>query len=182
MTTKDLDALDTALARLRHTKLLCLSFTTILENFTTFGPTSKRRILQKMPEDALSPWQLYRVDPFKVTLIYFALHRRIARALAIPGYPIQFVPIDTSNRRSACIIVTDTVPTNEHRVICVCVWDSLTYVAVWAAESVRREYFQSALASALCGNPEDLRIGSYGTLEVAYAEARQDAMAPRAPS
>ncbi|KAL1481607.1 hypothetical protein MTO96_034352 [Rhipicephalus appendiculatus] len=118
-----------------------------------------------------------------MTLIYFALHRRVARALAIPGYPIEFVPIATSTRRYACIIVTDIVPTIEHRVMCVCVWRNLAYAAVWAAESVEREYLHAGLASALCGNPEELRLGSYETLEDAYEAACQNEWShPEAPS
>ncbi|KAL1481604.1 hypothetical protein MTO96_034349 [Rhipicephalus appendiculatus] len=200
MTARDLDALVTALRRLNCGQLKDLSTTTILDNFSFFGSSTKERIIEQVraylegisplssrlhyvgvlycwlaaPEDALSPWELYRVNPFKVTLIYFALHRRIARELGMQGYPQAFVPIAAPSRRYACVIVPDMAPTNEHCVICVCVWNSLSYVAVWAAELVGREHLRSALASALCGNPEDFRVGSFETLERAYLGAHLD--------
>ncbi|KAL1473173.1 hypothetical protein MTO96_022448 [Rhipicephalus appendiculatus] len=208
MTTRDLDALITALSRLNYVQLRHLCTTNMLDNFSIVGTSTKERILSQVLANlegisplsdrllcvgglycgiaalgnALSPWELYRVNPFKVNLIFFALHRRVARALAIPGYPIAFLPVATSRRRYACIIVPDIVPTTEHCVICLCVWNGLSHLAVWTAESVGREYLRSALASALCGDPEELRIGSYGTLESAYVAARYPAIDRQSPS
>ncbi|KAL1481605.1 hypothetical protein MTO96_034350 [Rhipicephalus appendiculatus] len=208
MTARDLDALITALRRLDYTKLRYLSATTLLDNFSITGRSTREEILHQVranleevsplscrlynagrlycwlaaPEDALSPWEVYRVNPLKVTLTCFAVHRHISRELGIQGYPQAFVPIATPSRRYACIIVPQTVPTSEHFVTCVCVWDSLNYVAVWAADSVVKGHLRSALASALCGNPDELRMGSYETLESAHMAARYNAMDRQAPS
>ncbi|KAL3244117.1 hypothetical protein MRX96_047275 [Rhipicephalus microplus] len=62
----------------------------------------------------------------------------------------------TPSLHYACIIVPDSFPTVENCVICVCVWDSLSYVAAWASKSVGSEYLRLALASAFCGNPDSL--------------------------
>ncbi|KAL1481603.1 hypothetical protein MTO96_034348 [Rhipicephalus appendiculatus] len=85
----------------------------ILDNFSVIGRTTKERIIDQVrailqgisplshrlhyvggiycwlaaPEDVLSPWELYRANPFNVNMTDFGLHRRIARELGIQGLP-----------------------------------------------------------------------------------------------
>lgn len=115
---------------------------------------------------------MYLVDPAKVNLSHFELRSRIASQLTVPEGPQVLVPMATPSLHYACIIVPDSFPTAEQCVICVCVWDSLSYVAVRASKSVGSEYLRLALASAFCGDPDSLWKGSFESLTNAYLAAR----------
>lgn len=208
MTLRDLNALTRALSRVDYWEIHRMSNARILDNFSILGMPTKQEMIDRVrahlqaihvpthrlqllaaaycwlagPSDVLSPWELYRLDSLNVNLTDFDLHERIGRELGIQGCPEAFVSRAEASRRYACIVVPDIVPTIEHCVICVCVWNSLTYVAVWASESVGREHLRSALATALCGNLENMRIGSFETLSKAYIAARCNEVAKQAKS
>lgn len=205
MTARDLHALATSLNRAPYGLLVRLKSVRTLEPFNLVGSTNQQivnellinleriaLVSQRLPfvgrlycwlakQDLLLSWEVYRVDPFNVTLIYFALHNRIARALDDSGGSVSFVPLITLRARYGCIMIPGMVPTEEHRVVCLCVWHNRHFVAVWAAESVGRVYLRSALASALCGNPDELRIGSFQTLSNAYGAVWHSALDQQAP-
>ncbi|KAL1423974.1 hypothetical protein MTO96_020656 [Rhipicephalus appendiculatus] len=192
MTARDLSAFATALSRAPSGLLVRLKRVRRLESFNLVGSTNQQIIdellsnlerislvSQRLPfvaklycwiarQDLLLSWEVYRVNPFDVTLIYFAPHRRIARALDVASGSVTFVPVITLRARYACIMIPGMEPAAEHRIVCLCVWNNRPFVAVWAAESVGRAHLHSALASALCGNPDELRVGSFDSLLSAY--------------
>ncbi|KAL3244119.1 hypothetical protein MRX96_047277 [Rhipicephalus microplus] len=198
MTSRDLDALVTVLRKLDCCQLQGLATAGMLENITIAGMTTNEQIIEQVRtelqeissmagrlhclarlycwigglKDVLSPWNLYRIKPFNVNVMQFNLHRRIALELAMPGHPLVFVPEAAGRHRYACIIVGDTLNTSEHYVVCVCIWNHLRFVAVWASESVARERLRCALASALGGSTEYLWAGSFETLRQAYVVTR----------
>ncbi|KAL1482983.1 hypothetical protein MTO96_050278 [Rhipicephalus appendiculatus] len=192
MTARDLSALAAALSRAPSGLLVRLKSVRRLESFNLVGSTNQQIIdellsslerislvSQRLPfvaklfcwiarQDLLLSWEVYRVNPFDVTLIYFAPHRRIARALDVATGSVTFVPVITLRARYACIMIPGVEPAAEHRIVCLCVWNNRPFVAVWAAESVGRAHLHSALASAFCGNPDKLRVGSFDSLLSAY--------------
>ncbi|KAL1474172.1 hypothetical protein MTO96_038178 [Rhipicephalus appendiculatus] len=196
MTARDLSAFATALSRAPSGLLVRLKRVRRLESFNLVGSTNQQIIdellsnlerislvSQRLPfvaklycwiarQDLLLSWEVYRVNPFDVTLIYFAPHRRIARALDVASGSVTFVPVITLRARYACIMIPGMEPAAEHRIVCLCVWNNRPFVAVWAAESVGRAHLHSALASALCGNPDELRVGTVAWMVLGYSILR----------
>ncbi|KAH6923207.1 hypothetical protein HPB50_024870 [Hyalomma asiaticum] len=125
-------------------------------------------------KNILFPWHVYRVNPCKAQLSYFALHRNIARALCVRGSPFKFVTFHSSSARYACIMLPDFTPATQHEVVCVCVWRRLNYVAVWAAQLMDPECLPSALAKVFGRNLGEISIGSFRYMPDAYKAARRD--------
>ncbi|KAL1448008.1 hypothetical protein MTO96_028293 [Rhipicephalus appendiculatus] len=196
MTEKDLETLAENLSRTSAEQLRELDDGEILP-LPSFNVTSKRRAIWEimstldsiMPTSGrlpyvarlyiwlsvhkvLSTWVLYCVNPFKVPLIYFNVHRRIARMIGGPSHQVLLTPWKSPVARYACLVSPVTDPSTEHTVVCVCVWDGLPYVAIWAVGPITKERLHAMIALALKENSDKQRIGTYPDLASSYVAAR----------